>query len=216
MRGAFHLREREEAAALPTSWWERCPKTKDDKEALPWQEVPDSNCERRNATVSNALRPQSEPPATASKTAGTGQKRAFLRVAGGILPSWAWITIIAITVSWGGFSRLGIPVGVLGMWTCPRMQFKLPSAKLPAASSEYSGSSSRRARGNCLGKQRNIHDKQFLNNEKRRRMLPQEPTALSLARRGSASVWDYPTRRLDLAKVSKATARTIMMPIMIC
>ena len=88
--------EREEAAALPTSWWDRFPRAKDDKKALPWQEVPDSNCERRNVTLSNALRPQSQPPATASKTAGTGQKRAFLRVAGGILQSWAWITIIVI------------------------------------------------------------------------------------------------------------------------
>src|SRR6478609_8029341 len=40
MRRAFHLGEREEAAALPTSWWERCPRAKDDKKALPWQWFP--------------------------------------------------------------------------------------------------------------------------------------------------------------------------------
>jgi hypothetical protein len=59
----------------PNFLWDRFPRAKDDKKALPWQEVPDSNCERRNVTLSNALRPQSQPPATASKT--TEQKRAF-------------------------------------------------------------------------------------------------------------------------------------------
>ena len=76
--------EREEAAPLPTSWWVRFPRAKDNKKALPWQEVPDSNCERRNVTLTNAPRPQSQSPATASKTAGTG----------GILQSRAGITII--------------------------------------------------------------------------------------------------------------------------
>ena len=38
------------------------PKAKDDKKALPWQEVPTPNCERRNGTLSNAPRPQSESP----------------------------------------------------------------------------------------------------------------------------------------------------------
>lgn len=32
------------------------------KNGVPWQEVPDSNCERRSITLSNAPRPQSESP----------------------------------------------------------------------------------------------------------------------------------------------------------
>ena len=62
------------------------------KKALPWQEVPDSNCERRNVTTTGY----------SSKTVGTGQKRAYLQVAGEILQSWAQITTMAITVCSAG------------------------------------------------------------------------------------------------------------------
>ena len=68
-----------------------------------------------------------------------------------------------------------------------RTEIKILSAKLPAASSEYPCLGSRRACTNCLAKQRKSHHKYLNNNETHRRILPQEPTALSLARRGSAN-----------------------------
>ena len=49
---------------------------------------------------------------------------------------------------------------------------------MPAASSEYSGLGSRRVRKNCLDKQGRSHYKYLKNNEKHRRILPQEPDSL--------------------------------------
>ena len=56
-----------------------------------------------------------------------------------------------------------------------------------SASSGYSGSHNGRARENCLDKQRECSPKDLENHDKHPRILPQEPTALSSARRVSAN-----------------------------
>ena len=71
------------------------------------------------------------------------------------------------------------------------MQIRILSAKLLAASSEYPRLGSRRAWKNCLDNQEISHHKHLKHNEKHRRILPQEPTALSLARRVSANPFGF-------------------------
>ena len=61
---------------------------------------------------------------------------------------------------------------------------------MPAASSEYSGLGSRRARKNCLDKQGRSHHKYLKNNEKHRRILPQEPDSFIVWRGATAPILD--------------------------
>jgi hypothetical protein len=84
-----------------------------------------------------------------------------------------------------------MPVDSRELWTYLRMQIRILSVKLSAAGSEYSRLGTRRARKNYLDNQEISYHKCLKNKEKHRRILPQEPTALSLARRVSANPFGF-------------------------
>jgi hypothetical protein len=94
----------------------------------------------------------------------------------------------------------------------PQDRNQILSAKLTAESSQNHRFGSRRVCPNCLDRLSKIQHKHLKNNEKDRRILPQEPIALPLARRATANFWDSNLWIRRQARPGSSIFRNALLP----